>query len=191
MRAQRREFWGPVGPRLVTPAGIEDLQRVLLPEQLTKTLQQQMYVPARARGGLLFGYGQGDSVQVLLAITVGAPNWYAGGSRTVLELNPRLTLGWSEALFGLLGGRVDWCGNWIAHPNSQLKSVRRDLRSFRQDMRLGLFDDRSVLLVVGWEESQFSCRAYRRGPDAQVLMVPFVITRIGLPELVSALMVFG
>ncbi|WP_180970255.1 hypothetical protein [Deinococcus planocerae] len=164
MRAQHREFWRPSGPSAPPLGEAEALGEVVLLGNVTTFLRRQLSSPARVRGGLLFGYHDDERLHVLLASSAGVPGWYEEGrSRRVLEVDARFTLGWSEALFEVLGGRVDWVGNWLAHPDGQLRSEERDLRWFTRGVRLGLFDDRNILLVVGWEDSRFHSRAYFQG----------------------------
>ncbi|MEF2280399.1 hypothetical protein V3W47_19065 [Deinococcus sp. YIM 134068] len=79
----------------------------------------------------------------------------------------RFTSGWSEALFGLWGGRVDWVGNWVAYKDGQLRTQERDHRRFRPGQKLGLFDDSGVLLIPGWSDGAFDCRAYTQDQDGQ------------------------
>jgi hypothetical protein len=172
MRVQRRDAWLPIGPGKLPLAEAEDVEQVVVPREVVLNLTQQLYAPARARGGMLFGYMDGSCLRIVLVSSVGEPRWYAGGPRSVLEVDTRFTLGWSEALFNTFQGRLDWCGNWMAHPDGELRGTRRDERLYKKGLRQGFFDDRSVLLLVGWMDGAFTLRAYRRDPDAHVEEVP-------------------
>ena len=128
-------------------------------------LKAQIKSPSRVRGGLLFGYSEADVLHVLLAGTAGVSSWYGPGERTVLDIDPRFALGWGEALLSVAGTRLDWVGNWVTHPNGQLKTPERNIRRFRSGFRSGLIDDRSILLVVGYMDGMLRFRAINRGAD--------------------------
>lgn len=172
MRVQQREFWVPAGPAPAPLTEREALTQVHLVPAVVKELRRQLYSPARARGGLLFGFQENETLHVVLASSAGAPDWYGGAGREILDVDARFALGWSEALFGLLGGRVDWVGNWIAYADGQLRSERRDLRRFKRGHRLGIFDDRTALVVVGWEDEALGYRAYAQGIGGEGEQVP-------------------
>ncbi|WP_146009629.1 hypothetical protein [Deinococcus planocerae] len=186
MRVQQREFWVPPGPVAPTPER-EGLGSVLVLPGVSQLLRRQLTSPARARGGLLFGYQDVDTLHVFLASTAGSPGWYDRTRREVLAVDPRFALGWSEALFGLWGGRVDWVGNWVAHKDGQIRSEERDHRWFRRGQKLGLFDDRGVLLIPGWHEGVFECRAYSQDSDGQPVEVPCRESTRSLVETVQQL----
>ena len=109
---------------------------------------------------MLFGYSEDEVLHVLLASTAGLSSWYEADARVALNIDPRFALGWGEALRGLFGSRLDWIGNWVIHPDAQLKSSKRDLRRFRGGFESGLIDDRSILLVVGYMDGTLRTRAY-------------------------------
>jgi len=130
----------------------------------------QLASPSRVRGGLLFGFVERDVLKVMFASTAGASVWYKPGARTVIDIDPRFALGWSEAVQTIHGTRFDWVGNWVSHADGQLRSQDRDLRRFKGAFRSGIADDEYLLLVVGYANGELKCRMYtdkdKRPPDA-------------------------
>jgi hypothetical protein len=171
MRAQQRDSWVPSGPSAVPVGQRDGLTEVQLLRNVRGLLRRQLYSPARVRGGLLFGFHDGESLTLVLASTAGSPGWYD---------DSRFALGWTEALFELMGGRMDWVGNWITHADGQLRSEHRDHRLCRQGLRLGLLNDHCILLVMGWNDSLFECRTYVQGPDGELERLPCSTTNISL-----------
>ncbi|MCD0158221.1 MULTISPECIES: hypothetical protein [unclassified Deinococcus] len=165
MRAEQRDYWS--APSALPGRGTEreDLSVVAISPSVARNLQRQLYSPARLRGGLLFGHQRGETLHIMLASTLGRSAWYGKSRKAMLEVDARFTLGWSEALRDILGGTADWMGNWLMYDDSQMHGQRKDGRWFRSGQRLGLFDEGHVLIVVGWEEGCFACRAYRRDVD--------------------------
>jgi hypothetical protein len=182
MRAQHRVFWTPSVPPTSSSEEREALNGAQIFRPVIQTLRQQLYSPARVRGGLLFGFQVGDQLQVVLASSAGSSGWYRQPRRAVLEVDERFTLGWSEAVLSLFGGQIDWIGNWIAYPDSQLHSERRDLKWFKRGWRTGLFDDRSVLLVVGWNESVLDVQTYHLSSDGFPEALPCLVSPDRWPE---------
>ncbi|GHF58546.1 hypothetical protein GCM10017781_38540 [Deinococcus metalli] len=144
----------------------------MLLQAVTHTLHQQLLSPTRIRGGLLFGYQEQHTLHVLLASTAGAPTWYPDTPRDVLQIDPRFTVGWSEALATLWPGRVDWIGNWIIHPDSQSAAAKHDHRLVRQGHTLGVLDDRSILLIPSWNEGVLEFRSYTLDQEGQAEELP-------------------
>ncbi|UQN10653.1 hypothetical protein [Deinococcus sp. QL22] len=167
MRAEQREYWSAARAVREPDGELEDLSQVALSPSVARSLQLQLDSPARLRGGLLFGEQRGDTLHVMLASTLGRSAWYSPSRNAVLDVDSRFILGRSEALREISGGTTDWRGNWLMYDDSQLHAQRKDHRWFRSGQRLGLFDARHVLLVVGWEGSCLTCRAYRRDVDGQ------------------------
>lgn len=124
-------------------------------------LRRQLSISGRLRGGLLFGAQKGKTLEVMLASSMGYPWWYADQQQTPLHLDERYILGWSDCVEALHGGRVDWVGNWLAYPNSTLDDECEDLTWLDLGTKHGLFDDRHVLVVVGWVDGSLTGRAYR------------------------------
>lgn len=188
MRAQRRAFWMPPGQVFSTCADREALTEVQMLSTVTRSLRDQLYSPARVRGGLLYGFHQGDTLHIVLASTAGSPSWYRQRRRELLDIDERFALGWSEALINVMGDGVDWVGNWIAYADSQTQSEKRDLRWFKRGQRSGLFDDSAVLLVVvGWNEGELDCRTYVQGVDGQPEQIQYVKSPEGWTPVFSSL----
>ncbi|WP_157448803.1 hypothetical protein [Deinococcus peraridilitoris] len=146
-----------------------------------KFLQRQLGLPGRTRGGLIFGHHFQDTLHVLLAGTSGLPWWYKHDEeRGVLDIDARFTLGWSEAVGEVLQGHADWCGNWLIHSDEQLAEAERDAAWFRRGLKLGLFDDRHILMVVGFEEGLFWVRAYLLGAPNEPFEVEVVFEEGGV-----------
>ncbi len=132
---------------------------------------------------MLFRHHFADTLHVLLAGTAGLPWWYRGAEeRRVLSVDSRFTLGWSEAVQVVLQGHADWCGNWLIHPDEQLRAKRRDAHWFRKGVPRGVFDDRNILLVVGYDEGVFGARAYVQGAPNGAFEVPCEFDSGGIGE---------
>lgn len=134
-----------------------------LPEHLhitthaTRFLRQQLELPGKTRGGMLFGISNGDTLEVHLATRLGHP---ATERDRVLEPDRGYALGVSEALSALGKGNWDWCGNWLSYPHVHLEGIRTDLNWLIRGARQGLVDEEHPLLVVGWLEGILTVRAY-------------------------------
>lgn len=70
------------------------------------------------------------------------------------------------------GGRIDWWGLWIIGADGQAGPTRRVLRWYERAVRRGLIDDRSVLLVAGFEDVVFNARTLISGPGQDPLDLP-------------------
>lgn len=140
--------------------------------QLSDFFAAQTRSDSRVRSGMLFGYSEADVLFVLLATSAGVSNWYPKETRAALEIDPKFAIGWSEAVLSIFGGRLDWVGNWVVHPDSQLKSNKRDLRSFRSGFESGLIHDRSILLVSGYADGVLQMRAYTRVFEEGPALIP-------------------
>ena len=183
MRALKRSIGQPPSSLLSPTRKPDNIERVVLSGLVVKFLQRQLGLPGKARGGLLFGHHFEDTLHVLLAGTAGLPWWYRGDEeRSVLDVDPRFTLGWSEAVQVVLQGHADWCGNWLVQPDEQLGNAARDARWFRRGLKLGIFDDRNILLVAGYDEGQFSARAYLLGAPDEAYEVECVFESGGIGE---------
>lgn len=75
-------------------------------------------------------------------------------------MDPRYVLGWSDCIQAVHGNQLDWVGNWLAAPDSQLRELEEQLSWVRRGGRQGLFDDRHPLVVIGLNEGMFQSRAY-------------------------------
>lgn len=167
LRAEQRDYWSASRALADVEVEREDLTLVAVVPSVVRDLHLHLYSPAWRRGGLLFGHQKGETLHIILATTLGRSTWYDESSRVVLGVDDRFALGWSEALQAVLGSSVDWIGNWFMYSDGRMHSERKDQRYFRSGQRLGLFDERHTLLVVGCEDSHLACRAYRRDVSGQ------------------------
>lgn len=178
-RMQHREF---ISAPIRRPAPLYraplTFNSVALSIHLSDFFANQMSSPARVRSGMLFGYSENNVLYALLASTAGFSNWYEPGTRVALDIDPRFAIGWSEALLEIFGTQLDWIGNWVVHPDSQLKSIRRDVRRFRPAFKSGLITDRSVLVVVGYSDGVLQTRTYTQVFEQGPTVIDSVISEV-------------
>lgn len=160
MRTQQR-YLGLL-PSQPTPTG----QDAPLPAFLTFsegariTLERHLSASGRHRGGPLYGERDGERLHVILASSGGYPWWYADFEESLLTPDERYMLGWNDCVTALYDGRVDWIGNWMAYPNSTLGDARADLAWLDLGYEHGLFDERHVLVVIGYHNDRPMARTY-------------------------------
>lgn len=168
MHAHRHLFGLRPHAALTFPDG---LQEVVVPRGVGRTLRAQAQERGPARAGLLFGRAQGRRL-LLVAATPARPPVLPGAEP--LNVDPAYLLGASEALGTLLGGRVDWCGLWLALPGSDWSREARLGRWARRAFVRGLIDDQRPLLSVGFEDAQFGAHAWIAGAD-EVAALPLTL----------------
>ncbi|MFN4249834.1 hypothetical protein [Deinococcus sp.] len=140
-------------------------------------LQRQLFSSSRKLGGLLFGYHVGDHLRIVMASTVGIPDWYEGEHRNELKIDQRFILGWSEALYHLYGGRIEWVGNWIVGGENEDCKAQSDVDVLLEWAKTGLFDDRNILLTVRQERDDFVVKTYAVNDDKMGCEVPNMFSR--------------
>ncbi|GGL11265.1 hypothetical protein [Deinococcus radiotolerans] len=141
-----------------TPLSTPDptpLQQVSFTAEARRTLGVQLHHRGRVRGGLLFGEARAGTLHVTVVTPPALPHW--GG--TLLEPDERYVLGWSDAMYTLYRGQVDWVGHWVARADSTLPTLEEDLAWFEQGAASGLFDEQHVLVTAGWADGVLTGRA--------------------------------
>lgn len=160
----------PLGPLPPTPsAQDDDLEQVALPRTVGDTLRRHLFPRRTPQLGLLFGHTQGDTLTLAVAMRAA---WPTPGPADPFALDERILLGASEALGFLSRGRLAWCGVWYMHADAQLGPSDRDARLVRHATRLGLCDDRRILLVVGRQEGALGMRAALGSGSSEVVELP-------------------
>lgn len=171
-RVYRREFGSASFGSPVPVNHLLDVQEpitsVAMSPEVDAFFREQMLSPVRVRGGLLFGFREGEILHILLASTPGVPAWYSSTTGAVLNVDSRFALGWSEALISVFGSRIDWVGNWVVHPDEKLKSIERDVNRFRECFASRLVDDKNILVVIGWLDGSIKLRAYNRSFEGTI-----------------------
>lgn len=112
-----------------------------------------------------------------MASTVGIPDWYEGEHRNELKIDQRFILGWSEALYHLYGGRIEWVGSWTVSTENEECKAQRDVDVLLEWCKTGLFDDRNILLTVRQEKDNFIVKTYAVNGDKTAREVPNMISR--------------
>lgn len=146
---------GPVAP--VTEWSVPE--RVQVHREARASLLTQLTSAGRWRGGLLFGWCEGEALQIRSAAPQGYAWWLS--CQSPLDADPRYAVGWADALAAAGGPPVDWVGSWIIAPDNQVAGLEPDLTWLRAGQRTALFDDLHVLLSVGRREERLSAAAYR------------------------------
>lgn len=123
-------------------------------------------------GGLLFGYHEGDCLKIVMASSVGMPYWYGDGRGDGLEIDPRFALGLGEAIHHIYGGEVDWFGSWFMNTEEEGLSVQKDMDVLVNGHKMGMFDDRSILLSIGWKGDESVIRTYSYARDEGDYEIP-------------------
>lgn len=140
-------------------------------------LERQLFSSSRKLGGLLFGYHVGDHLRIVMASTVGIPDWYEGEHRNELKIDQRFILGWSEALCHLYRGRIEWVGNWIVSAEQEDFKAQSDVDILLEWAKTGLFDDRNILLTVRQEKDNFIVKTYAVDSDKTECEIPNMFSR--------------
>ncbi|PTA66334.1 hypothetical protein [Deinococcus arcticus] len=148
------------------------VERIVLQPNVVDSLFQQLHLPARVCGGLLFGHHEGHELHIVLASSAGSPEWYAQPTRSVLAVDTRFALGWAEAVSAVWGGHVDWCGNWTIHPTTQWPSDKWAREQFATGHQQGLFDEFHLLLLAGWRDGSAEFLAYLEDHNGNPATVP-------------------
>ncbi|WP_144012413.1 hypothetical protein [Deinococcus sp. LM3] len=122
--------------------------------------------------GLLFGYHEGDCLKIVMASSVGMPYWYEDGRSAELEIDPRFALGLGEAVHHIYGGEVDWFGSWFVNTEEEGLSVQKDLDVLVNGHKMAMFDNRSILLSIGWKDCEPVIRTYSYARDEGDYEIP-------------------
>lgn len=153
----------------------EQLESVVLMPAVQLQLLRQLNVKGRWQGGVLFGEETLGTLTVRFVAPLGPPTW------AVQPLFPHLPylIGWSDSVAEQYGTGLDWCGNWIAAPDSRLPDERLELNWLHLGAQQGLFDDMHPLVVIGVEEGRLSGRVYAWADDGPLILggplaVPFL-----------------
>ena len=160
MRAHERYLGFPPSQEALSEEALVPLDNLFLEEPVQRFLQRQLAVPGRWRGGLLFGQARLGTLRVVHASPPAYPSLDSGSRESPLHLDPRYVLGWSDCIQAVHGNQMDWVGNWLAAPDSQLRELEEQLNWVRRGGRRGLFDDRHPLVVIGLNEGMFQNRGY-------------------------------
>jgi len=134
----------------------QPLEAVVFTVVVRQTLMSHLDVKGRWQGGTLFGESTLGTLTVRLATPLGPPGWEF---QPLLPHLPYL-IGWSDSVEVQYGAALDWCGNWVAAPDSRLPDERADLSWLHLGVQQGLFDDIHPLVVVGMEDGRLLGRAY-------------------------------
>lgn len=166
MRIVERMYWSSVNSRRHSSYAKELPASVEISFDVLQFLQRQAYSSAEKLGGLLFGYHENNTLRLMMASSIGCSAWYQSDNRAETEVDVRFNLGWSEAINWIFGDRVDWVGNWIISPKGADSNEQIE-RIFISGVETGLYDDRNILLIAGWNEAEFVIvtRCYLSGSE--------------------------
>lgn len=178
----RLDAWPPPTTSAASPEPGSP-ERVQLRHDVTRHLHRQLHRPARTRGGLLFGQFTAGTLSVLLASSASPPPCATSGERGEPGVDHGFALGWSEAVGALWGGQIDWVGHWAAHEDGQVGSRGRDRRLLRRGRRVGLVNDRHVLVIPGWIDGELTFRAYVEDAGGKACPLAVGIQNLPLPDL--------
>lgn len=149
------------------------LNLVRLSNNVSNFLADQAFSSSYNRGGLLFGYYDEDVLQIVLASSSGSVDWYPAGQREIIDVDNRFILGWSEAMAAVFNSKIDWIGNWFVYNDSLLGDIDRDFEIFHSGVISGIFDDRSILLIVGFSDEGVKIRIYNRLLSGYPRIIPY------------------
>lgn len=142
------------------------LETVVFTRSVCQQLLRQLELRGHWQGGALFGEEMLGTLTVRLAAPLGPPSW------STQPLFPHLPylIGWSDGVAEQHGASLDWCGNWIAAPDSRLPDERVSLSWLHLGGREGLFDETHPLLVIGIHEGRLCGQAYAWDEDGPVAL---------------------
>jgi hypothetical protein len=159
-RAQQR-FLGLYGPlRSRADAESASIVSLLFTPPVRRVLQAQLYATGQLRGGPLFGSFLDGEATVVAAPLSGYLSLVPSLRGDPLHCDERYVLGWSDAVRFCFGEQVDWVGQWMMTPDSQLGLPETHLPWIRQGMKTDLVNGDRVLCCVGWSEGQLGAAAY-------------------------------
>ncbi|BDP42583.1 hypothetical protein DAETH_25520 [Deinococcus aetherius] len=146
----------------------DSLEQVVLAAPVAQFLLRQAQLRSETRSGLLFGRLQQGTLTLTLAT---AARW-PGLTSDPFHVERAYLLGASDAVGFAFGGQVDWWGLWITGADGQAGPTRRVLRWYERAVRRGLIDDRTVLVVAGFQDGLLSTRTLTGGPGVDPLDLP-------------------
>ncbi|GAA5534061.1 hypothetical protein [Deinococcus aluminii] len=110
----------------------------------------------------------------LRAATNGYTCWH-GPEHGPLDMDERYLLGYLDCLREQEDTPfpIDWVGNWLCYPNSQLANqLDEDLTWITRASQTRLIDDEHCLLIVGGAERGLAAHAYtERAADGSVVIL--------------------
>lgn len=164
-----RAFRHPFGDRpelQAPPVGIPE--EVVLAAPVSQFLLRQAQLRGQTRSGLVFGSVENRTLTLTLTT---AARW-PGLTSDPLHIERAYLLGASDAVGFAFEGQVDWWGLWIIGADGQAGPTRRVLRWYERAVRRGLVDDRTLLVVAGFQDGLLSTRALKGGPGVDPLDLP-------------------
>lgn len=153
---------------------------VTVTPELNAYLVEQVTSPARIRGGLLFGYLRDQTLHLLLASTAGISNWYPPRTGPVPDVDLRFALGWSEAVLGILGPRVDWVGHWFSPEDQQLKTGIEMLPGSPAPAEFGELYAHGLFLITGFNDGELAYSASYLGSAGLPQPLPVQVSHLPL-----------
>lgn len=147
-------------------------------------LERLLSCTGKMQGGLLFGYRHDTALNIGFAAPAGVRPWHQSDDPT--DMDAGYVLGWMDCLrdaYSTTPGApaIDWIGNWIAYPDSRLRTAEEDLQWIRAARQKGLIDQDHLCLFVGWRGAQLAWSAYLYDPEAET-PVPVEVTLIDRTE---------
>lgn len=144
----------------------EQLESVVFTAAVQQRLLRQLELKGRWQGGVLFGEETLGTLTVRFVAPLGPPVW------STQPLFPHLPylIGWSDSISEQYGAGLDWCGNWIAAPDSRLPDERLGLTWLHLGARQGLFDDTHPMVVLGLEDGRLSGQVYAWAEDGPLVL---------------------
>lgn len=125
------------------------------------------------QGGALFGRLYNGVITVEYAVPGGYACWPFPGQDSPLMLDERYLLGLTDAFRASSTDSIDWVGNWLTFPNSELPAQSEAFTWFDQAALVKLVDAEHCLLMVGWAESRLAAHACVTGEHLnQIVLLP-------------------
>lgn len=162
MRIQSRLFWTPLLYNHPQENDEKIPNLVEITDEVTYYFRNQSYSSNMNYGGLIFGVRIDEVIHVVLATSIGCPQWYEDSDRAILDVDSRFALGWSESLQVLFNKEIDWVGNWWMHADAEAKNSIDDVKILKKGIRMGIFNDRNILMIIGWKEKDLEIKAYHQ-----------------------------
>ncbi len=169
MRIKNRGVHAPSSFQATESPSSPPVETLLIHKTVADFLVLQLQAPAAVRGGLIFGFQEGNSLLIALASSDGLPFWYDSELRNPLMVDERFIHGWMEALSRLWGRQVGWFGNWVAHRTSQFPSDKWIQKKGKECGQLRQLNPSHVLMVIGWDRQDFLCQLYASVDEGSML----------------------
>ena len=144
----------------VPPPQENPLTEIGLAPPVKNHLLQLLELKGQVQSGVVFGHCEHHQLQVLHFAHSSARGQSDLGLPP-FHWNAAYLRGCVDTLLATHGSDIDWCGVWIAAPNSEQFSLSEIVEYAAGAYALGLVDHQQVLISVGWDNGILDLQALK------------------------------